>query len=141
MRPLLAVFFALTSIVANTQDLQQKKDDLSKQAPQMNDGYVPTGYLFDSLFVVSDLFLHKNRSLAKAIISAKMIYDSKDSITFYVKTGKAVVLNGLVHLPEKANYIRVDHCRAGKVELLSAKGLKEKYNIQNVNGAYLIFCE
>jgi len=134
---IIGFFFSFQTFSQSTA--QQRKDSLSRTPSIMDDRLVPTSYLFDSLFVVSEKYLKHNLRLAKSMNYSQLIQSSKDSSVFYVQTGKSIILNGKLLKPQK-NYIHIDKCEKNSIKVITEKILKEKFNVNNTNGAFVIYC-
>jgi hypothetical protein len=124
-----------------SQNVEQRKDSISRTSAVVNDRYKPTSYLFDSTFIVSNQYLKRNMQLAKTINSAKLIYNSKDSSVFYTNTGKTILLNGTVLKGGQKNYFHINKCRKSRVKILTQETLKELYGLYNPKGAFVIICD
>ena len=135
---IIGIYFSFKTYSQSTP--QQRKDSLSGMPTIVDDRFVPTSYFFDSLFVVSEKYLRHNLSLAKSMNYSKLIYSSKDSSMFYVKTGKSIILNGKL-LTSQRNYILIDQCERSGVKVITKKVLKEKFDVNNLNGAFVIYCD
>lgn len=131
----------ILSIKTYSQNIaQQRKDSLSRTRMVMDDHSVPTSYFFDSLFVISEKYLKQNLVLAKSMNYTLLVYNSKDSAVFYVQTGKSILLNGKI-LEDKKKYIVMERCERSSLKLLTEKVLKDKFGLNNANGAFMIHCD
>jgi hypothetical protein len=93
------------------------------------------GYLFDSLFVTGDTNLI-SRTRARRVY---LISNSGDSSTFYVPTGRILVLNGLI-INSVDRYINLDKCLRKKVKVIPAGALKRRFGVSNQNGGIVVEC-
>lgn len=135
----ISIFF-LSRTAAQDNGASKRYDSLSRTGSVHDDRPVPSLYIFDSLFIISEKLVKKNFRLAGTITYSKLIFNSQDSNVFYVKTGRTVYLNGKL-LGSRESLLDINNCPRIRFRIISANTLRRRYGFENANGAYFITCE